>query len=122
MPELEAAQRTGVRLCLDNYGMGHSIFALLARLPLDIVRVDVPRSPAATTSTARCQVLAAIVATTSGFDVLTIAGGVSNREMLSTAEVAAGRDCCTAAPAARPDGRRARRAGRRRRVDPRPDG
>ena len=40
VPELEADAATGVRLCLDNYGMGHSIFALLARVPLDVVRVD----------------------------------------------------------------------------------
>ena len=40
VPELEAAHATGVQLCLDNYGMGHSLFALLARLSLDVVRVD----------------------------------------------------------------------------------
>ena len=30
------ARRSGVRLCLDNYGMGHSLFGLLSRLPLDL--------------------------------------------------------------------------------------
>ena len=53
VPELEAARLTGVRLCLDNYGMGHSIFALLARVSLDILRADLTALAPATTPTGR---------------------------------------------------------------------
>ncbi|HEY0402621.1 MAG TPA: diguanylate cyclase [Blastococcus sp.] len=81
VPELEAARRTGVRLCLDNYGMGHSIFALLARISLDIVRVDLsalsPRS-----DTARgLLVLGMIARTAATFDLVSIAGGVSTPKL-----------------------------------------
>jgi diguanylate cyclase (GGDEF)-like protein/PAS domain S-box-containing protein len=79
--ELEAARETGVRLCLDNYGMGHSLFALLARIPLDMVRVDMNAlAPRDDTARARL-VLAAIVRTTTDFGLVPIAGGVSSAEM-----------------------------------------
>ena len=86
--ELEATRRTGVRLCMDNYGMGHSIFALLARLPLDVVRVDVPALAGRDDIARARQVLTAIVNTTTDFDVVTIAGGVSTAEMLAVADTA----------------------------------
>jgi diguanylate cyclase (GGDEF)-like protein/PAS domain S-box-containing protein len=77
VPELEAARRTGVRLCLDNYGMGHSLFALLARISLDVVRVDLAALASRDDTERALQVLAAIVRTTTSFDLLTIAGGIS---------------------------------------------
>ena len=81
MPELEAARATGVRLCLDNYGMGHSIFALMARVPLDVIRVDLPRSPPATTSPGRCTCSAMIVRTTENLGLVGVAGGVTTAEL-----------------------------------------
>lgn len=77
VPELVAARDQGVQLCLDDYGMGHSLFALMARLPLDVVRIDLnvlaPRDDLARA----LQVLRAICVTTSGFDLRVIAGGIS---------------------------------------------
>jgi len=81
VPELEAARSTGVRLCLDNYGMGHSIFALLARVSLDMVRVDLAALATRDDTGRALQVLTAIVRTTNSFDLLTIAGGVSSPEV-----------------------------------------
>ena len=81
MPELEAARSTGVRLCLDNYGMGHSLFALLARISLDMVRVDLAALATRDDTGRALQVLAAIVRTTASFDLITIAGGVSTPEV-----------------------------------------
>jgi EAL domain-containing protein (putative c-di-GMP-specific phosphodiesterase class I) len=81
VPELEAARRTGVRLCLDNYGMGHSLFALMARVSLDIVRVDLAALASRDDTGRALQVLAAIARTTAGFDLLTIAGGVGTPEL-----------------------------------------
>ena len=63
VPELEAARRTGVRLCLDNYGMGHSIFALLARISLDVVRVDLTALAPRDDTARALQVLGLIVRT-----------------------------------------------------------
>lgn len=94
VPELEAARRTGVRLCLDNYGMGHSLFALLARIHMDVVRIDLaPLAPlAARDDTDRAlQVLASIVRSASDFDLVMIAGGIATAE-LRDAAVAAGAD------------------------------
>ncbi|WP_116449471.1 diguanylate cyclase domain-containing protein [Blastococcus litoris] len=89
VPELEVARATGVKLCLDNYGMGHSLFALLARLQLDMVRVDVAALAARDDTDRALQVLAAILRTNSGFGLTTIAGGISTPE-LRDAVLAAG--------------------------------
>ena len=88
IPALEATRETGVRICMDNFGMGQSLYALLARVALDIVRVDVPSLAVRDDIEGARQVLTAIVQSTSAFDVVTIAGGVSNAEMLETAEAA----------------------------------
>jgi EAL domain-containing protein (putative c-di-GMP-specific phosphodiesterase class I) len=89
--ELEAARAAGVRLCLDNYGMGHSLFAVLARIPLDLVRVDVAALAVRDDTERALQVLAAIAVTASSFGLLTIAGAVSTPEM-GRAAVGAGVD------------------------------
>jgi EAL domain-containing protein (putative c-di-GMP-specific phosphodiesterase class I) len=91
VPELETARRTGVRLCLDNYGMGHSLFALLARIPLDVVRIDLAALAARDDTDRALQVLASIVRSASDFDLVTIAGGIATAE-LRDAAVAAGAD------------------------------
>ncbi|HLM04642.1 MAG TPA: diguanylate cyclase [Blastococcus sp.] len=81
VPELEAARETGVRLCLDNYGMGHSLFALLARVPLDLVRVDLAAMATRDDTGRALQVLGAIVQTTATFGLVPIAGGVTTEEL-----------------------------------------
>jgi diguanylate cyclase (GGDEF)-like protein/PAS domain S-box-containing protein len=89
VPELEAARRRGVRLCLDNYGMGHSLFALLARIPLDIVRVDLAALATRDDTDRALQVLGAIARTTTSFGLVTIACGISTPE-IRAAVLAAG--------------------------------
>jgi diguanylate cyclase (GGDEF)-like protein len=89
VPELLAARETGVRLCLDNFGMGHSLFALLARVPLDLVRVDLGSLAGREDSDRALQVLGAVVRSTESFGVDTIAGGISSDELRAGA-VAAG--------------------------------
>jgi diguanylate cyclase (GGDEF)-like protein len=89
VPELEAAHATGVQLCLDNYGMGHSLFALLARLSLDVVRVDLNALGARDDTEGAVRVLSAIVRTTAAFGLRTVAGGISTAELRSAA-IAAG--------------------------------
>ena len=89
VPELEAARSTGVRFCLDNYGKGHSLFALLARVSLDMVRVDLTALASRDDTDRALQVLTAIVRTTSSFGLTTIAGGIGTPD-LREAVVAAG--------------------------------
>ncbi|SDF58212.1 PAS domain S-box-containing protein/diguanylate cyclase (GGDEF) domain-containing protein [Blastococcus fimeti] len=75
--ELEAIRATGVRLCLDEYGMGYSLYALLARVSLDLVRVDLGALAAGADTRRALQVLAAIVRTTEGFGLDVVAGGIT---------------------------------------------
>ena len=89
VPELAEARRTGVRLCLDNYGMGHSLFALLARVPLDVVRVDLNALAGRDEPEQALRVLAAITHTTASFGLAVIAGGIRTPE-LRVAAVSAG--------------------------------
>jgi diguanylate cyclase (GGDEF)-like protein len=91
VPELEAARETGVRLCLDNYGMGHSIFALLARVPLDILRADLNTLAPRDDTDRALMVMGMIARTAASFGLTSIAGGVSNPE-LRAAVVAGGAD------------------------------
>ncbi|MBN1091229.1 diguanylate cyclase [Blastococcus sp. TML/M2B] len=76
--ELGAIRGTGVRLCLDEYGMGHSLYALLARTPLDLVRVDLGALAGGEDTARALQVLAAIVRTTEQFGVDVVAGGITS--------------------------------------------
>jgi diguanylate cyclase (GGDEF)-like protein/PAS domain S-box-containing protein len=81
VPELEAAHRTGVRLCLDNYGMGHSIFALLARVSLDIVRADLSTLAPRDDTARALHVMGMIAGTAENLGLISIAGGVSTPEL-----------------------------------------
>ena len=81
VPELEAVRRTGVRLCLDNYGMGHSIFALLARVPLDILRADLTALAPRDDTARALMVMGMIARTADSFELTSIAGGISTPEL-----------------------------------------
>jgi diguanylate cyclase (GGDEF)-like protein/PAS domain S-box-containing protein len=83
--QLEECRRTGVQLCLDNYGMGHSLFALLARIPLDLVRVDVTALAGREEIDRALRVLGAIVNTTSTLGLTAIAGGISSADLRAAA-------------------------------------
>ncbi|SOC47773.1 PAS domain S-box-containing protein/diguanylate cyclase (GGDEF) domain-containing protein [Blastococcus aggregatus] len=88
LPALEAVRATGVRLCLDNYGMGQSLYAQLARLPLDLVRVDVTALAPHDDTQRALQILAAIVRTTGTFGLTTIVGGVVTPEVRAAVHAA----------------------------------
>jgi EAL domain-containing protein (putative c-di-GMP-specific phosphodiesterase class I) len=77
VPELEAARATGVRLCLDNYGMGQSIFALMARVPLDVIRVDLTALAPRDDVDRALHVLDMIVRTGENLGLVGVAGGVT---------------------------------------------
>ncbi|TKJ23146.1 EAL domain-containing protein [Blastococcus sp. CCUG 61487] len=83
--ELEAMRRLGVRLCLDDYGMGHSLFALLARVPFDLIRVDLHALAARQDTERALRVLAAIVQTTASFGLDVVAGGIATPELREAA-------------------------------------
>ena len=81
VPELETVRGLGVRLCLDNYGMGQSLFGLMARVPLDTVRTDLTALNLRDDSAHALQILEAIVHITTGFGLTVIAGGINTDEL-----------------------------------------
>jgi diguanylate cyclase (GGDEF)-like protein len=81
VPELEQVRAEGVRLCLDNYGMGQSLFGLLARVPLDAVRADLTLLSVRDESVRALQILEAIVQLSSRFGLTVIAGGIHSDEV-----------------------------------------
>ena len=81
VPELETVRATGVRLCLDNYGMGHSIFALTARVSLDVVRIDLAALAPRDDVVRALHVLGLIVLTARNLGLVSVAGGVSSPEL-----------------------------------------
>ena len=87
--QLVQARSTGVRLCLDNYGMGHSLFALMARVPLDLVRVDLTTLAARDEGDRAMQVLRAIAHLTESFGIGVVSGGIRTPQLKESA-VAAG--------------------------------
>jgi EAL domain-containing protein (putative c-di-GMP-specific phosphodiesterase class I) len=84
LPELEATRATGVRLCLDNYGMGQSIFALMARVPIDVVRVDLASLAPRNELDRALHVLAMIIGTIQNLGMVSVAGGASTPELRAT--------------------------------------
>jgi diguanylate cyclase (GGDEF)-like protein len=86
--ELEAARTAGVRLLLDNYGMGHSLFALLARVPLDAVRVDLTMLAVRDDTARALHVLGVIARTAESFGLVSIAGGINTPELWAAAHEA----------------------------------
>ena len=96
VPELEAARLTGVRLCLDNYGMGHSIFALLARISLDILRADLTALAPRDDTDRALLVMGMIARTAASFGLTSIAGGIGTPSCARASSPAAW-TCCTAA-------------------------
>jgi EAL domain-containing protein (putative c-di-GMP-specific phosphodiesterase class I) len=83
IPALQTLHEAGVRLALDDFGMGSTLWALLARVPLDLVMVDmraldVPRHPGRS-----LQVLTAIERSAAGFGLDTVATEVDSPEMLA---------------------------------------
>jgi predicted signal transduction protein with EAL and GGDEF domain len=89
VPEVEAIRAAGVRLCLDNYGMGQSLFGLLARVPLDALRANLSLLSVRGGRVPSLKILEAILQVTSGFGLTVIAGGIHTEE-LRAAVVAAG--------------------------------
>ncbi|MGY1856570.1 diguanylate cyclase domain-containing protein [Modestobacter sp. SYSU DS0290] len=82
IPALHAVRRTGVRLGLDDYGMGSTLWSQLARLPLEVVMVDVRNLSAGADRDRTLEVLGAIGRSARSFDVSTVAKEITSPELL----------------------------------------
>ena len=85
LPELHAVEQTGVRLMLDGYGMGHTLFALLARAPLGAVRVDLAALRVRDDAGRALRAFTSISRTAAEFGLLSIADGVDDEADLRAA-------------------------------------
>jgi len=80
---LENLERLGVRLCLDDFGTGHSSLSALARLPFDVVKLDASVTAPADGKARR--VLAAVLAVARAAERGTIAEGIETGAQLELA-------------------------------------
>ena len=83
IPALHVVRAAGVHLCLNDFGMGSTLWSQLARLPLDTVQVDVRGLAAPGDHERTMRVLTAIESSAAAFDVYTFASGVSSPELLA---------------------------------------
>ena len=81
IPALHIVRAAGVHLCLNDFGMGSTLWSQLARVPLDTVRVDVRGLAAPGDHERTMRVLTAIESSAAAFDVYTLASGVSSPEL-----------------------------------------
>jgi diguanylate cyclase (GGDEF)-like protein len=83
IPALHAVHEAGVRLCLDDYGMGSTLWSQLARVPIDVVFVDVRSLSARDNAERTLTLLAAIARSGRTFGVDTVATQISTPELLT---------------------------------------
>ena len=81
IPALHTVRAAGVHLCLNDFGMGSTLWSQLARVPLDTVRVDVRGLAAPGDHDRAMRVLLAIESSAAAFDVYTLASGVGSPEL-----------------------------------------
>jgi diguanylate cyclase (GGDEF)-like protein len=83
IPALHTVHEAGVRLGLDDYGMGSTLWSQLARLPVDVVLVDVRNLSAKGNGDRALRLLGAIAHSARSFDVDTVAKEISTQSMLT---------------------------------------
>jgi len=83
IPALHTVHEAGVRLGLDDYGMGATLWSQLARLPLEVVVVDVRNLSVGDNQDRTLELLGAIGRSARSFDVSTVAKEISSRELLN---------------------------------------
>lgn len=73
---LREVRAAGVRICLDDYGMGQTLFSHLSRVPLDSVRVDIDALGARGDAARAVQLVSAIVGTARALGLATAVHGM----------------------------------------------
>ena len=82
IPALHAVHRTGVRLGLDDYGMGSTLWSQLARLPLEVVMIDVRNLSSGDNHDRTPELLGAIGRSARDFEVSTVAKEITSPQLL----------------------------------------
>ena len=81
-PALHELHALGVRICLDDYGLGQTIHSHLARVPLSSVRIDVSAIGGRGDDELTVRAVRAIVLAADAFGLTTVAHGVSPGPLL----------------------------------------
>jgi len=81
-PALHELHGLGVRVCLDDYGLGQTIHSHLARIPLSSVRIDVAALGGRGDQDRTVRAVRAIVLAADAFGLTTVAHGVSPGPLL----------------------------------------
>jgi sensor c-di-GMP phosphodiesterase-like protein len=75
---LEALRRLGLRIAIDDFGTGFSSLNSLARLPIDVVKID--KSFIDVLGTRYDAVIGAVVEVAEAFDLTVVAEGIEREE------------------------------------------
>jgi EAL domain-containing protein (putative c-di-GMP-specific phosphodiesterase class I) len=81
--ELKAA---GVRVSLDDFGIGYSSLGMLSKLPVDLIKIDRSLIRTLPHDRASHALVASIMGLASAFNLVTVAEGVESREQLEMLE------------------------------------
>jgi EAL domain-containing protein (putative c-di-GMP-specific phosphodiesterase class I) len=81
-PNLERLRRAGVKIALDDFGVGHSSLGRLRSMPIDILKIDRSFVRSHGTDPKESVIVSAIVALAKGLDLPVIAEGIETRETL----------------------------------------
>ena len=82
VPALHELRGRGVRLCLDDYGLGQTLYAHLARLPFTSIRMDISALGGRGDTEHTIAVVRAIIASAEVFGLVIVAHGVSSGPLL----------------------------------------
>jgi diguanylate cyclase (GGDEF)-like protein len=80
---LAQLRKLGVRLALDDFGIGFSNLSYITRFPVDWIKIDKSLVCHSTTERSNLAVVRAIVAMAHGLDIQIVAEGVENAEQLA---------------------------------------
>jgi diguanylate cyclase len=81
-PAVERLSAIGIRLAIDDFGIGYSTLSYLARLPIDIVKIDRSFIVALQQSGAEEAIASAIIALARRLDLITIGEGIETAAQL----------------------------------------
>jgi len=80
--KLKALRQAGVRIAIDDFGIGHSSLSRLAELPIDVLKIDRTFTSRLAPSGSGRSVVRTILALARSFDLTVVAEGVETREEL----------------------------------------
>lgn len=83
VPRLQALKKLGVRLAIDDYGMGRSSLADLKKMPIDTVKIDQTFIRNVTTQSNDAAIVEAVIRMARGFDMRVVAEGVETKDQMT---------------------------------------